>query len=686
MAEDTPNPGGTPLPGTRTFYSAASAENFIQHFEEVLEEQHKATLVAQDSLIRQVNEPIVALTSKLDRLIELLDPMPPRRSQSSSPNRGNLDPQIPSNQPPPQFYQDARLNLPPYPPIPQQQPPPVPPRQPSLTPPEIPPVSPYRSSRTPFPRERTAPPPPPVREMTGFTTASGAFIPNGESSRLPGIKVPKFRGEEGENVMAWLYELDSYFLLANVKEHQKVATVTMGLRGDARTFAYYLVVTNKGLPLPWHDFRLEFINKYENAETRGLLLRQQLNTVRYHGPDRMVEYCEEFRKIEAQIYDMAFLDRVQAFVSKIHPPQAATHILNAETLQNGRMEFVYQLARQWATNYRIAGNLGNGSSRHSRHTHSRRLLKFGKTKSSSPSSSPTTTAKKAESEDDLDYIQPEDLNRMDLMQVTCYNCGKRGHFKRNCKSPPKDKQVNFNKSSYGSSGTSRSLYQAAEVDDAPDDKPSYGVLDPSSSESSDMETDSDDLNLMSTYEFNHDHTSVKSNNGLISRKLPVYDSRLNDEPAKTIIDCGASTLFVNEDMAKKMGASVTKIRKPRKVNVAGKRVIMIDGFCTFEMKLGDLPVETVTAYTFPLGTGIDLILGLPWLAKHNPHIDWQLCSAEFNRNGRRYMLWPAKPMPTIKIASPDEFAEFVDKSTSLYLIQRRDLLGNPPSPSPDTLF
>jgi hypothetical protein len=147
--------------------------------------------------------------------------------------------------------------------------------------------------------------------MTTFTTASGeSIIPSGESGRSPGLKVPKFRAKEGENVMAWLYLLDNYFLLANVKGHMKVSTATMGLRSGAKTFGYYLVVSNKGTPLPWQDFRAEFNKKYENSEIRGLLLRQKLDAVRYPGPERMAEYCEEFREIEAQIYDMAFLDRV----------------------------------------------------------------------------------------------------------------------------------------------------------------------------------------------------------------------------------------------------------------------------------------------------------------------------------------------------------------------------------------
>ena len=108
------------------------------------------------------------------------------------------------------------------------------------------------------------------------------------------------------------------------------------------------------------------------------------------------------------------------------------------------------------------------------------------------------------------------------------------------------------------------------------------------------------MRLMSTYECNHDGTSVTTSDGITSRKLPVYDSFLDKEPAKTIIDCGASTLFIKEDTAEKMGTKVTKIKKPRKVNVAGNHMVVFDDYCTFEMKLGDLPKETVRAYTFPL--------------------------------------------------------------------------------------
>src|SRR5437667_12446758 len=86
--------------------------------------------------------------------------------------------------------------------------------------------------------------------------------------------------------------------------------------------------------------------------------------------------------------------------------------------------------------------------------------------------------------------------------------------------------------------------------------------------------------------------------------------------------------------------------------------------------------------TFPLGS-VDLVLGLPWLIKHNPRIDWPTLFYEFIRNGCRYFLWPAKPSPSIRITSPEDFRSFVDKSTSLYLIDRHKV--SPPQAPPDSI-
>ena len=105
---------------------------------------------------------------------------------------------------------------------------------------------------------------------------------------------------------------------------------------------------------------------------------------------------------------------------------------------------------------------------------------------------------------------------------------------------------------------------------------------------------------MSTYQPNENGTSVSAHNGVSSRKLPIYEAAIEGEMGgRIVIDSAASTLYVDEGMVERLGGNkVTRI-KPKKVNVAGKNVVMVNGIVTFEMKLGDLPKETVTAYTIP---------------------------------------------------------------------------------------
>jgi hypothetical protein len=158
-----------------------------------------------------------------------------------------------------------------------------------------------------------------------------------------------------------------------------------------------------------------------------------------------------------------------------------------------------------------------------------------------------------------------------------------------------------------------------------------------------------------------------------SVKLPIYEATLDNELAKVILDSGATTLYLSERMAEKIGVKVHKV-KPRKVIVADKETTTVTGVVRLEMKLGNLPKETITEFTFPL-TKIDLVLGLPWLRKHNPRVDWWTLGYEFTENGRRYLLHPEKPPPNIRIAKVQEFREFVDDNTALYLITA-DMLRN----------
>jgi hypothetical protein len=254
----------------------------------------------QESFIRQLNESIAMLIAGNRRAS--LTPSPPNRDDE-------LPPPANGRRSPTRGFTPGLTPLPDVSPLP-----PITPRtDQSSTGPSIR----FRSQT----RETTIPP----NDSASTTHQSGT----GSNGRVPGIKIPKFRGKDGENVMAWLHTVKQFFQLNGTSEDNKVATASSGLRGDAKSFFYYLVVNNNYKDPPWQFFEEKFIAKYENAAARADLLRDKLQNVRYHGVSKMPEYCEEFRFIESQIYDMAFADRLLNF-SKLIPVELALHIRNSD--------------------------------------------------------------------------------------------------------------------------------------------------------------------------------------------------------------------------------------------------------------------------------------------------------------------------------------------------------------------
>ena len=167
---------------------------------------------------------------------------------------------------------------------------------------------------------------------------------------------------------------------------------------------------------------------------------------------------------------------------------------------------------------------------------------------------------------------------------------------------------------------------------------------------------------MSYYQLTADGEEVTVH-GPITRKLPLYNaSFLTSDPddtdgtqnaaTKGIIDNGATTYYVNSEFVQKRPElfKVTPIA-PRGVQVGGKLRTQSTSIATFQLKVGLLPPESITAYVLPLGK-FDFVLGLPWLEKHQPHADWKGKSWEFIRNGRTYLLHPARPPPRLRIAMP----------------------------------
>ena len=93
---------------------------------------------------------------------------------------------------------------------------------------------------------------------------------------------------------------------------------------------------------------------------------------------------------------------------------------------------------------------------------------------------------------------------------------------------------------------------------------------------------------------------------------------------KALLDSGATGLFMNMTFAKEKGFKMEKLKKPLIVrNVDG--TINVGGAITHQVKCNMFfqgHMERARMDVCNLGK-TELILGMPWLAAHNPEIDWE---------------------------------------------------------------
>jgi len=75
------------------------------------------------------------------------------------------------------------------------------------------------------------------------------------------------------------------------------------------------------------------------------------------------------------------------------------------------------------------------------------------------------------------------------------------------------------------------------------------------------------------------------------------------------MNTGASTLYIGEERARKLGTKTMRITSP-KVRVADNGIVTTTGISTVQIKLHGLAPETTKVYALPLHK-IDLIIGLP---------------------------------------------------------------------------
>jgi Ty3 transposon capsid-like protein/Zinc knuckle len=220
---------------------------------------------------------------------------------------------------------------------------------------------------------------------------------------LSGVKPPKFHGKYTEDVNAWITIIEDQFYLNPTAEATKIAAVSALFKDDALT--WYLWLRNQyQRPPSWTEFKKELQVKFADSPVHTAALRIQLSNVPYNGPSSMESYISKFRSLEVQISvsEMAFGDRLHYFIAPFEMKLKRA----IKTDHPRTMELAYDAATDWAY-----------------------INVISKVEASNPD--PSLGSLAASDKD----ISEDELDTIEMTNIKCYNCNRRGHLSHDCTKP-----------------------------------------------------------------------------------------------------------------------------------------------------------------------------------------------------------------------------------------------------------
>src|SRR5262249_3029620 len=122
-----------------------------------------------------------------------------------------------------------------------------------------------------------------------------------------------------------------------------------------------------------------------------------------------------------------------------------------------------------------------------------------------------------------------------------------------------------------------------------------------------------------------------------SDKLLIVEGCLGTIPVRVLIESGAKGDFVNEETRQKAGLK-QPLPSPKELTVADGRVLQchLTPQCPLTITGFSMTLHLLAAPLF-----YDVILGKPWLATHNPTIDWKNNTLSFSTPEGQLITWTA---------------------------------------------
>lgn len=146
----------------------------------------------------------------------------------------------------------------------------------------------------------------------------------------------------------------------------------------------------------------------------------------------------------------------------------------------------------------------------------------------------------------------------------------------------------------------------------------------------DADSDTEKIALMKPDSFRKRTPRVPKSYGANRHKLVTFDGEVQGTPSSILIDSGASRDFISQHMVEKLNLDTVKTDSPLGVSLADGRQINSGRIVKdADVVIGPLRVRR-TLHVLNM-TGLEVVLGKPFLSDFNPSVDWTSNSMEITQ-------------------------------------------------------